>query len=550
MTRRKTASALPAQASGGIRRLAIGIGAAGLLTVTVAQAQDAPPPPLIDFAQQQNTNSNLQNVATAVQVICPQLVGLQGGDSAAENVALWLAEDDPDLQTTRDLTLRCNELVITARNNLDRGEGGRDLMVEDADLVGSLQQVTAEEIGSQGTLTVRASNGQFANVAGRLDAIRIASLSSGFGSGAAAFNWQLDGQEVTASSLGLAEPLTGGGAAADSQRRWGWFLTGGYNTGDFDRDVQREGGDLEDSFDFDTLSATGGFDYRWDNFVLGAAIGYDDYDADIDSASDDGGQLVSGGSTDADGYSGSIFGLYFLNNFFIDGIVTVGKLDFDLERELFYVGNGDAALDTLGVSQTLDADTDADHYMLGLSVGYTFYTGAWMIEPQLAYSYRNVDVDGYTENARINDTGSSGGMNLRVDDYDIDSKRTIAGVQVSRNYSTSFGVLVPSARFDWYHEFEDDGQSIDAKYALEDELADELGGPFSSNIGFGSDGTANCLSCFRILTDDPEADYFVLGIALAARFKNGLQGFVGWDGLLGYDDLTSNAFTLGIRGAF
>ncbi|MGD9341993.1 MAG: hypothetical protein PVG76_13725, partial [Chromatiales bacterium] len=114
MTRRKTASALPVQASGGIRRLAIGVGAAGLLTVTVAQAQDAPPPPLIDFAQQQNTNSNLQNVATAVQVICPQLVGLQGGDSAAENVALWLAEDDPDLQTTRDLTLRCNELVITA----------------------------------------------------------------------------------------------------------------------------------------------------------------------------------------------------------------------------------------------------------------------------------------------------------------------------------------------------------------------------------------------------------------------------------------------------
>jgi hypothetical protein len=159
-------------------------------------------------------------------------------------------------------------------------------------------------------------------------------------------------------------------------------------------------------------------------------------------------------------------------------------------------------------------------------------------------------VDGYTEQARISDTGADGGMNLRVDDYDIDSKRTIAGIQVSRNYSTNFGVLVPSARFDWYHEFEDAGQTVDAKYALEDDLAAEVGGPFSSGIGFGSDGTANCLSCFRILTDDPEADYFVLGIALAARFKNGLQGFIGWDGLLGYDDLTSNSFTLGIRGAF
>ncbi len=199
MTTRRTASSLSAQASGDIRILAIAAGAAGLLSVATAQAQDAPPP-LIDFAQQQNTNSNLQSVATAVQVICPQLVGLQGGDSAAENVELWLAEDDPNLQTTRDLTLRCNELVITARNNLDRGEGGRDLMVDDPDLVGSLQQVTAEEIGSQGTLTVRASNGQFANVAGRLDAIRMASLGSGFGSGAAAFNWQLDGQDVTASS--------------------------------------------------------------------------------------------------------------------------------------------------------------------------------------------------------------------------------------------------------------------------------------------------------------------------------------------------------------
>ncbi|MGD9341402.1 MAG: hypothetical protein PVG76_10745, partial [Chromatiales bacterium] len=104
-----------------------------------------------------------------------------------------------------------------------------------------------------------------------------------------------------------------------------------------------------------------------------------------------------------------------------------------------------------------------------------------------------------------------------------------------------------SARFDWYHEFEDDGQSIDAKYALEDQLADD---PAIPDNPFVSGFNAGCLSCFRILTDDPEADYFVLGIALAARFKNGLQGFVGWDGLLGYDDLTSNAFTLGIRGAF
>lgn len=549
MTIRKTASHDSTRMCGA-RRFGALVGTAAMLSAAAVHAQDAPPPPLIDFAQQQNTNDNLQSVATAVQVICPQLVGLQGGDSAAENVALWLAEDDPELQTARDLTLRCNELVITARNNLDRGEGGRDLMVTDADLVGSLQQVTAEELGSQGTLTMEASNGQFSNVAGRLDSIRLASLSSGFGTRAAALNFEVDGQALTASNMGLAEPLTGGGAAADTQRRWGWFLTGGYNTGDFDRDVQREGGDLEDSFDFDVLSATGGIDYRFDNFVLGAALGYDDYDADIDSASDDGGVLVSGGSTDADGFSGSLFGLYFINNFFIDGIVTVGSLDFDLERELVYEGNGNAALDTLGVNQTLTADPEADHYSFGLTVGYTIYSGAWLIEPQIAYTYRNIDVDGYTEQARINDTGAAGGMNLRVDDYDIDSKRTITGIQVSRNYSTDFGVLVPSARFDWYHEFEDDGQTVDAKYALEDDLAEALGGPFSSNIGFGSDGTANCLSCFRILTDDPEADYFVVGLALAARFKNGLQGFIGYDGLLGYDDLTSHAFTLGIRGAF
>ena len=545
MKKRRVAPRGQVQPSGFNSIWTLAVCAASLLPTSMALAQDVPPPPLINFAQQQNTNANLQSVATAVQVICPQLVNLDG-----RGVDGWLNESDPALQTTRDLTLRCNELVITARNNLDLGEGGRDLFVTDAQLVGSLQQVTAEELGSQGTLTVRASNGQFANVAGRLDAIRLASLSSGFGTRAAAFNWELEGQAVTASSLGVAEPLTGGGAAADSQKRWGWFLTGGYNTGDFDRNVQREGGDLEDSFDFDTLSATGGFDYRFDNFVLGAAIGYDDYDADIDSASDAGGELVSGGSTDADGFSGSLFGLYFLNNFFIDGIVTVGSLDFDLERELIYVGNGTAELDTLGVNQTLKADTNADHYSMGLSVGYTIHSGAWLIEPQVAYNYRKVDVDGYTEQARISDTGADGGMNLRVDDYDIDSKRTIAGIQVSRNYSTNFGVLVPSARFDWYHEFEDDGQTVDAKYALEDDLAAEVGGPFSSGIGFGSDGTANCLSCFRILTDDPEADYFVLGIALAARFKNGLQGFIGWDGLLGYDDLTSNSFTLGIRGAF
>ncbi len=96
-------------------------------------------------------------------------------------------------------------------------------------------------------------------------------------------------------------------------------------------------------------------------------------------------------------------------------------------------------------------------------------------------------------------------------------------------------------RADWFHEFEDDPRAINVKYAMEDQLAGQ--GSFIS-------GFTGCVSCFTMTSDAPDTDYFVVGAGVAAAYRNGLQSFLMFEGLLGYENLTAYSVTIGLRGQF
>ena len=98
---------------------------------------------------------------------------------------------------------------------------------------------------------------------------------------------------------------------------------------------------------------------------------------------------------------------------------------------------------------------------------------------------------------------------------------------------------------EWFHEFRNDARVIRAKYALENELADQGIADFSTEFGFG-----NCVSCFDLVSDDPEDDYFVVGLGIAATTQRGLQSFLMVEGLLGHSYLSAVAVTVGLRGQF
>lgn len=507
-----------------LARRSILIGTALIAITQTASAQE-PIGPLDAFARENGGTEVQVAVAEAVMNICPKLVGFFGG---GQNVL-----DAPD-SPNKDLTLRCGELVGTSIDfNDPSADPARSLEYTDPDeLLSALQEVSGEELNSQSTMTVRTSNSQAANIAGRLNAIRIGTLGAGSSGVASAFNLDINGVPMV---TGADMPPLGGAASADgdgSVSPLGWFVNGSYNTGDSDDT------DLQNGIDFDSYGITAGMDYRFENAVVGASIGYDDFDADFDNTA-----VVSGGDLSSDGFTGALFGLMEFGDFYVDGVAMFGSLDYEMSRRLKYDSNNtDPDCQCPDQDRKIESDTEGDHYTLAINSGWVGYIDSWMLQPSLGLSYRNYEIDGYTEK----DTLANGGMELRYDDQEVESLRSNLGLRVSRAFNQSYGVLMPTFSMDWYHEFEDDGDDIKAKYAQEDEIARVNTDPalqFSTSI-------SDCLSCFTIRGEDPDADYGVIGAGISLILPNYIQLLAHYEGLVGYDDLTSHAFTISIRGQF
>jgi len=485
------------------------------LCATQAVAQN-----LEDFVNDpQNGASDLQQaVGIAVQAICPNLGGF-----AATGAQL-------------DLFLRCNELINTAVDLQTPLAPPRSLLITGDELLAALQNVTGEELFSQGTLSARVTNGQFSNIAGRLNALRLGGASAAMGGRVASAGPYSDPDR---SSPGYGELsldsrwFTGGGAAADvAGSRFGWFLEGSFNTGDRDQTAS------EDGFDFDSISLTLGLDYLLDSGVIGVSVGVDDYDADLDTNA-----LVSGGSVEVEGTSGSVFAALYRGNMYFDGIISFGSLDSDTSRTAFYPSNNSncAIAACPGENATLTGETDGDYVAAGVTVGYDANRGNWDISTTLSVAYRDIEIDGYTES-----DAAGGGLSLSYADQKIESLRSILGISFTGNFSRNFGILRPQLRIEWHHEFEDDQTQLVAKYAVEE----QLGIPGAAGPGVFSLIPGECFSCFLINSDVIDTDFAIVGIGLSAVFSQRPQIHFVYDALLGLDNLSSNAFSVGIRGQF
>ena len=495
------------------------IGVLGQLPVTT-YAQN----PLIIFVDSQSNSTALHDeVANAVAAICPNLGGFG---------------QVPGPQ--RDLFLRCNEMIATAcdlNGLVDPATGmllpcpGRTLELSDQELLAALQQVWGEELHSNSSLTKRLTNGQFANIAGRMNALRLGGASGAVG-GRVAYVAPDDDQNRGSPGYNMvsldSRALTGGGAAGDvAGSRIGWFLEGSFNTGDRDQTA------AEDGFDFDATSFSLGLDYLFDSGVIGIALGQDNYEADFDQA-----LSVTGGEVEVEGTSGSLFGAWFGDGFYVDGLLTIGSLDNDMSRALVYASSDTCLPPNACPAQErlLTGETDGDFVSGGASFGYEAVRGNWDITTSLSVAYRDIEIDGFDET----DT-SGGGMGLRYSKQEIESLRSILGIAFTGNFSRSFGILSPHFRAEWHHEFEDDPVILDAKYIVEDNLGTVSPGDFT--------GTA-CLSCARFSSDEPDSDFGLIGVGLSAVFSRRIQIYFMYDALLGVDNLTSNAFSLGMRGQF
>jgi uncharacterized protein YhjY with autotransporter beta-barrel domain len=370
-----------------------------------------------------------------------------------------------------------------------------------AEVETALDALSGQQVTAAQTSGIDFSALQLTNIASRIQALR----AGAHGVSVAGLNIVHDGKRIPLAELGsMVESLFGGGASGDDDEpggllgdRLGLFINGNYIYGNKDDSA------LEAGYDFDSIGVTLGADYRFtDQFVAGFAVGYGNSSSDF---------TMSRGKLDSDGYSGSVFGSFYGDSYYLDGILSYGQSNYDALRRIAFTSGG---VQTLAEA---NGDTDGSTFGAGLSAGWDFTHGALTIGPNLAVSYVQVDVDGYTEK-------DAGGYNLTYDDQSGESLTVRAGGHLSYAISGKWGVISPQLRADFVKELQNDSQTVRARFAAD---------PTSSG--------------FVLTTDTPDKEYFVWGLGVAGTFANGLSAFFDYQTVSSLDLISSHEFTVGLR---
>jgi uncharacterized protein YhjY with autotransporter beta-barrel domain len=472
-----------------------------------------------------------------------------------------------------DLHVQCHAIAGAVITSSGSGSGASSAL-------GALSQVSGNEISTQGALATRAVSGQFANISGRLTALRfggnlavsqgrvvdnnedqsspfatLAALASpqNFFRGQATSDWNsADNSQVglikaayttyTDEAPMLAQNTSSGSrspaiSAPTAPNPWGTFLQGSYTTGHHDATSN------EDPFHFHAASVTGGIDYNFGSAVLGGSIGYDDYDASFRSS----GATVSGGDAEVKSTSASLYGAWFGEHWTFNGIATYGKLTTSVSRIVNYTVTYDTSkfadpqpdikdncvgtLCTVSVNRTLEGNPDGHTIAMGATGGYQFSSHSLDIFPSVSVNYRRSSIGSFNE-GDPNPPAGGDGLALAFGDQTVDSLRSILGLDLSHPISLPFGVLTPLFRVEWDHEYKTSVRSIAAHYV------------------FDPTATTTCLSCFALPADASPANYGVVGIGLSATLAHRIQAFLFDEALVGYDNYHSNSVALGVRAQF
>ncbi|MEJ2694567.1 MAG: autotransporter domain-containing protein [Candidatus Thiodiazotropha sp.] len=361
----------------------------------------------------------------------------------------------------------------------------------------AIQQLVPSQLPSQGNYSVELQHNQFMNINSRLVQLRAGAT----GANASDLSLNFDGQPLlTRGSAYLLSHTRGGGASADepeSMGRLGFFINGSGSFGD--RDTTED----ELGLDFTTEGISTGVDYRvTDEFVVGGALGYVSNGMDFEN---------SRGDQDITGYTLSAYGTWYQSeNTYIDGILSYGTNSFDMTRHIQF---GATDVKARG-------DTDGTEIAVSLGGGYDFNRNALNFGPFARLNYIKARIDAFEEN-------SADGLELVYDSQDADSLSSLLGGQATYVMSTRYGVITPQMRLEWAHEFKHDSRYITARF---------LNDPTSGR--------------FEIATDDPDRDFFNLGLGVSAVFTQGRSAFLYYEAVAGRDNLTNHSVAAGVRFEF
>ena len=452
----------------------------GAVTITATRQDD--PTVFVTFIANGVKLANIPNLT-------PSQLSLA---TALDNICRSLNNLNSPTANQIDFRTRCQELANNAALN-------------PGDVVRALDALLPDTQAAQARASMLTASRQFETISARIAALRSGTQGGSFDGLA------LQGTNGSISLGSLVNSLTGDAATpevgADFQR-WGFFASGTIGSGD------ANAAGITPSFDFNIHGLTVGVDYRQsDKFIFGAALGYTNQDT----------RLAPGqGGVDASGYTLSAYSTYFKDNsWYTDAVLTFGKNNYDLERQINYtIPDGFGGF--TNVNQTARSDSGGDLLSLGATFGRDFQKGGWSIGPYGRVLYTRLNFDRIQES--LVSSGPGAGLALIVEERSLDSLASVIGGKFTRAFSTNWGVLTPHFQLEWEHEFNAD--------------------PGSATARFVNDPTGTTI----VLSDAPyDADYFRIGLGLSAIMSKGRSGFIYYDKTLGRDGITQDNLAIGFR---
>ena len=221
------------------------------------------------------------------------------------------------------------EVVHTSNEQQGSGPTLYSLSLDNEGVRDVLRWFTNEEVSTAGTLATNTTNTQVVNIIARLTTLR--NGISGFSVAGLRMPRQAK-KALAQTDVGRLDGHRRGGSAGNELEaakgfsKLGGFVNGALGFG------SRDPTTFEDAVDFDTASITAGVDYRLSNqTVIGAALGYSQLDSTYDGA-----RSVVSGSVDSTGYSLSLYGLYEIQKYYFDGLLSYGRNDYDFVRRIAY----------------------------------------------------------------------------------------------------------------------------------------------------------------------------------------------------------------------
>jgi len=293
---------------------------------------------------------------------------------------------------------------------------------------------------------------------------------------------------------------TGGGAGDDSlAENTGVFVNAQGGFGD------KQNTRYESGYQFKNGGIILGTDYLLTpDLVLGVMFNYTNTENQF---------LNQSGDLSSNGYTGTLYSSYYWDNIYIDTTVGIGYSSFDMTRHLNYSTTGG------NYSATAKGNTGAMQYMTSINAGYQYHYKGLSITPSIGLNYANTQVDNFQE------TGANT-WNVAYQSQEIESLTTTIGTQIAYAIQTDWAILTPQLQGEWVHEFSYDAQQ--------------------QQVTFVNDPN----SAFTIWSDNPDRDYFKLGVNMAAQFTHSWSGFFAYNTLLGRNYVSNHSISAGIRLAF